>query len=239
MRSQIEVISYQGTDKTHLHSHTQIVLPLFGSLYLEVENRQQQIQFGQACFISSHQTHTHLAEKNNQCLILNALPSWNEHIETECNFVELMPQTQAYLPFLSSLINESDNSLKVHQSLSLLEHLLPIPQEKILNSDKRLAKAKQQLDHYFQEPWTLTSLAEEVHLSPSQLTILFKRHFGITPKQYLLQRRLGEAKVLLTSTNKSLGYISGKIGISNASALVRLFTKHYKMTPGQYRSIRS
>jgi len=236
MRSQIEVISYQGTDKAHLHSHTQIVLPLSGSLYLEVDNHQKAIQFGQACFISTSQTHTHLAEKDNKCLILNSLPAWDKHIETHANFVELTSQTQTYLPFLSSLINESQSSLKVHQALNLLEHLLPIPQEKILNADRRLAKAKKQLDHHFQESWNLTELAAEAHLSPSQLTVLFKRHFGTTPKQYLLQRRLSEAKVWLASTNKSLDYIADKVGISNSSTLVRLFVKHYQLTPGQYRS---
>lgn len=236
MRSQIEVISYQGTDKAHLHAHTQIVLPLSGSLHLEIENHQRAVQFGQACFISTHQAHTHLAEKDNHCLILNSLPTWNKNIETDTNFVELTPQAQAYLPFLSSLINESQSSLKVHQALNLLEHLLPIPQEKILNTDRRLAKAKQRLDHHFQEPWNLVELAAEVHLSPSQLTVLFKRHFGTTPKQYLLQRRLDEAKVWLTSTTKSLDFIADKVGISNASALVRLFVKHYQITPGQYRN---
>jgi AraC-like DNA-binding protein len=236
MRDFIEVISYKDTASAHSHNHTQIVLPLSGCLILDVENRQQAVQFGQACLISTNQAHTHLAREDNHCLILNSLPVWDHKIESTNNFVELNTQTKAYLPFLSSLISESHHSLKTQQALNLLEHLLPIPQAKILQADVRLTKAKHRLDHNFQEPWSLAELAADVHLSPSQLTILFKRHLKMTPKQYLQQRRLREAKMWLRSTNKSLEYIAEKTGISNASALVRLFTKYYQVTPGCYRA---
>lgn len=236
MRNPIEVISYKGTADTHLHSHTQIVLPLSGSLYLEVEKHQQPIRFGQACYISTSQAHTHLAEQENRCLVLNNLPVWDQKIESEFNFINLTPQAQAYLPFLSSLTAEANNSVKTHQALNLLEHLLPIPQDKISHSDIRLTKAKQRLDRDFQASWSLAELAEDVHLSPSQLSVLFKRHLGMTPKQYLLNRRLEEAKIWLSSTNKSLDYIAYKVGLSSASVLVKLFSKHYHTTPGRYRS---
>lgn len=236
MRDLIEVISYKDTANSHSHAHTQIVLPLSGHLTLDVENRQQAVQFGQACMISSSQNHTHLARQDNHCLVLNSLPVWDSQIESKNNFIELNAQAKAYLPFLSSLIGESHNPLKTQQALNLLEHLLPIPQAKILQADARLAKAKQRLDHNFQEPWSLSELASDVHLSPSQLTVLFKRHLGMTPKQYLQQRRLTEVKMWLTSSNKSLDFIAHKVGISDASSLVRLFTKHYRVTPGYYRA---
>jgi AraC-like DNA-binding protein len=236
MRDLIEVISYKDTANAHSHSHTQIVLPLSGHLILDVENRQQGVQFGQACMISSSQNHTHLAREDNHCLVLNSLPVWDSQIESKNNFIELSTQAKSYLPFLSSLIGESHNPLKTQQALNLLEHLLPIPQTKILQADSRLAKAKQRLDHNFQEHWSLAELAYDVHLSPSQLTVLFKRHLGMTPKQYLQQRRLTEAKMWLSSTNKSLDEIAQKVGISNASALVHLFTKQYQTTPGRYRT---
>ena len=236
MRDLIEAISYQDTANSHSHSHTQIVLPLTGSLVLDVENRQQAVQFGQACLISYGQHHTHLAREDNHCLVLNALPVWDQHIETKDPFVELNSQAKAFLPFLSSLIGEPHQSLKTQQALNLLEHLLPIPQSRIKQADARLTKAKQRLDYNFQESWNLVQLAEDVHLSTSQLTVLFKRYYGTTPKQYLLQRRLAEAKVWLTSSNKSLEFIAQKVGISDASTLVRLFTKHYQITPGKYRS---
>lgn len=236
MRNSIEVMSYKDTASAHLHQHTQIVLPLSGRLILDVDNTQQAVTFGQACFISAGLAHTHLALEDNHCLVLNALPIWDSKIESDASFVELSSQAQAYLPFLSSLTDDKANTLKTHQALNLLEHLLPIPQEKIIKADTRLAIAKQRLDYYYEKSWHLSELAEEAHLSPSQLSVLFKRHLGMTPKQYLLQRRLREAKVWLSSTNKSLDEIAQEIGMSNASALVRSFSKQYHMTPGYYRA---
>ncbi|GGN20986.1 MULTISPECIES: helix-turn-helix domain-containing protein [Marinomonas] len=234
MRDLIEVITYQDTAHAHSHHHTQIVLPLSGRLVLDVDNQQQAVEFGQACLISTSQPHAHLAREENRCLVLNSLPAWNSQLQSSAVFITLSDQAKTYLPFLSSLISDP-SEIKTHQALNLLEHLLPIPQEKILQADARLAKAKQRLDHAFQESWSLAELASEVHLSPSQLSVLFKRHLGMTPKQYLQQRRLTEAKRWLTSSNKSLDYIAQKVGINDASSLVRLFTKHFNTTPGHIR----
>ncbi len=235
MRSQIEIRSYKDTAHDHSHQHTQIVLPLSGQLILDVENHQQPVAFGQACLISTQQAHTHLAEVENTCLVINNLPLWNSQLEASASFVELNAQARSYLPFLSSLSTESD-TLKTHQALTLLEQLLPIPQEHITQADARVNKAKYILDHDFHSPWDLTSLALEVHLSSSQLAILFKRYMGATPKQYLLQRRLSEAKVWLASSNQSLDLIAEKVGLSSASTFVRVFNQRYQITPGQYRS---
>ena len=235
MRSQIEILSYKDTARDHSHQHTQIVLPLSGQLTLEVENHRQSVAFGQACLISTQYSHTHLAKQQNTCLVINNLPIWDSKLEPRTSFVELNSQVRSYLPFLSSLSTES-NSLKSYQALALLEQLLPIPKEEITQADIRVNKAKYILDHDFQTPWSLTDLASEVHLSSSQLAILFKRYLGITPKQYLLQRRLAETKIWLTSTHYSLELIAEKVGLGNASTLVRLFNKAYQTTPGQYRA---
>ncbi|MGP3363007.1 helix-turn-helix transcriptional regulator, partial [Escherichia coli] len=152
---------------------------------------------------------------------------WDSQIESQQNFVELNDQAKAYLPFLTSLIGDTQDPLKTQQALNLLEHLLPIPQAQIYQANTRLNKAKQRLDNDFQLPWSVAELAHDVHLSPSQLTVLFKRHLGMTPKQYLQQRRLTEAKMWLRSSNKNLDFIAHKVGISNASALVKLFTQHF------------
>ncbi|MCV2402143.1 AraC family transcriptional regulator [Marinomonas sp. C2222] len=237
MRKLIEVIDYQGTEKVHNHEHTQIVIPLSGSIVLEVESHQQLISSGQACLISVQQNHTHLAEVKNHCLVLNSLPIWDKKIESKHKFIDLSEQVQAYLPFLSCLQDEPSQSIKARQALNMLEHLIPIPQEKIILADTRLEKAKHLIDTEFQEHWSLESLANEVHLSSSQLSVLFKRYFAMTPKQYLLERRLKEVRSLLCTSNKSLDFIAQKVGLNNASQLVKLFSKNQKVTPGKYRKM--
>ncbi len=235
MRDSIEILSYQGTEKAHLHSHTQIVLPLSGQLELEVEGQQQAVEFGQACLISSQQAHTHQAEQDNRCLVLNALPIWNQDLVSQETFIQLTPQAQAYLPFLSTL-SADPNSFKQQQALSMLEYLLPLPKESLLQANMRLYKARQLIDQEFANGLIIKEIAQQVHLSSSQLTLLFKQHLGITPKQYLLKKQLTAAKHWLSTSQNSLEDIAEKVGLSNASALIRLFHQHENMTPGRFRS---
>jgi len=235
VRDSIEILSYQGTDKAHLHSHTQIVMPLSGQLELEVEGQQQAVEFGQACLISSQQAHTHQAVQDNRCLVLNALPIWNQDLISQEKFIQLTPQAQAYLPFLSTL-SADPSTLKQQQALALLEHLLPVPKETLRHAHTRLQKAKQLIDHEFASGLTIKEVAQQVHLSSGQLTLLFKQQLAITPKQYLLKKQLTAAKYWLSSSRDSLDEIAEKVGLSNASALVRLFHQHENMTPGTFRS---
>lgn len=236
MRDAIEILSYRETAKAHLHHHTQIVLPISGQLDLEVEGQQANLQVGQACMISTEHAHTHLALQDNQCLVLNALPVWDEKFISKKAFIDLTPQAQAYLPFLSTLVNDNNNQRK-QQALALLESLLPIPQEQIRRSDKRLEKAVQLLKQIENADMSIEHLAQEVHLSQSQLTVLFKRHLQMTPKQFQRFQQLQHAKHCLQQSNHSLEQIAEKVGLSNASALVRLFQQYEHTTPGQYRLI--
>lgn len=235
MRDTIEILSYKGTESPHKHLHTQIVLPLSGSLILDVDDCQQSITFGQACLISSHQPHSHMAEENNQCLVINDIPGWDNQLPSKTTYVELSPQAKAYLPFLSSLTQTQHNSRLKEQALNIVEHLLPLPIEQLFKSDLRLEKAKRLLEKSFHEPWSMSELARQIHLSQSQLTVLFKRSLGITPKQYLLKCRMEATKHWLEMSNLPLDDIAQKIGILDATALIRNFTKQYGITPGEYR----
>ena len=51
------------------------------------------------------------------------------------------------------------------------------------------------------EPWTITALAEEVHLSRSQLGRAFDAIVGTSPTAYLRQMRLRQMSRLLTLTD--------------------------------------
>ena len=238
MRDSIEIIAYQDTAQPHKHNHTQIVLPLQGSLMLDIENAQRLVTAGQACLISTDHCHAHLAKEDNRCLVINDLACWNKDINSKDAFITLSPQAQAYLPFLSSMVKHNSNPLAQAHALQLVEFLLPIPKEIIYQGDKRIEQAKRHFDENFRTPYAIEELAQQVHLSHSQLTILFKRYLGMTPKQYLIKRRLEQAKTLLTTTTKGLEEIALAVGLHDASALSRLFVKQHGSTPGQYRQNR-
>lgn len=235
MRKPIEVICYQATAPDHHHQHPQIVVPLSGQLALQVEGQQALLKKGQACLISKDYKHTHFARHSNRCLVINSLPSWDEQIASKSPFVSLSASAQRYGEFLGELSSSPQHHAMLPQALAMFEQLLPLPMDRIDHQDRRLKQAKALLDEHFAYPWSIPELASKVHLSQSQLSVLFKRFIGLTPKQYLRKKRLEKAQYYLCSSQLSLEKIANQVGLSDANALIRLFQQHLHITPRQYQ----
>jgi AraC family transcriptional regulator, L-rhamnose operon transcriptional activator RhaR len=56
-------------------------------------------------------------------------------------------------------------------------------------------RAMRLLESDLARPWTLTALAEELHLAPAYLVRLFKDATGLPPKAYLAQVRAERSEV--------------------------------------------
>lgn len=83
---------------------------------------------------------------------------------------------------------------------------------------------------------TIEEMAEQVHLSPSHFSKLFKDAYGISPYQYLYQLRMDRAKNLLQhETNLTATQISEHCGFSNIQHFSKSFFKTYNITPSAYR----
>jgi len=62
------------------------------------------------------------------------------------------------------------------------------------------------------EDLSLAELAAAVNLSPSHFSSLFRNTAGLSPRRYLVQRRLERAQHLLRSTSLSIGEIATMAG---------------------------
>ncbi|WP_309475296.1 helix-turn-helix domain-containing protein [Bacillus sp. 03113] len=93
------------------------------------------------------------------------------------------------------------------------------------------------IDKHFNEFLTLEILADVCHGSPYHLHRTFKRIKGITPVEYIQNKRMKEAIRYLTTTNKSPAKIGLEVGIPNISYFITLFKKKTGNTPAYYRKI--
>lgn len=91
------------------------------------------------------------------------------------------------------------------------------------------------IDSRLEESLSLDDLAAQVGVQPTQLWRLFKAHFGISPHQYILTRRLALAQQLLRQPDANLADIAARTGFSSQSHLTSTFRKHLGLTPGHYR----
>ena len=80
------------------------------------------------------------------------------------------------------------------------------------------------------------SIAKKFGYHPYYLNSLFKKKSGATLHEYITEKRLGYAKVLLLSTDLSISEIGEQCGFSGASYFTECFSKRIGVTPSEYRS---
>ncbi|WP_313996793.1 AraC family transcriptional regulator [uncultured Paenibacillus sp.] len=82
---------------------------------------------------------------------------------------------------------------------------------------------------------TVNELAARHFLSESNLRKKFSEWTGVSPKQYIINLRLQEAKRLLQQTNKAIDSISSEVGFTSSSRFYDFFVKSFGITPLEWR----
>ena len=67
------------------------------------------------------------------------------------------------------------------------------------------------------------------------LSVPFIKHFGTSPKQFIIDLRIQRAKQMLAEGALSVSIISEKCGFSNPYHFCRLFKQRVGITPSEYR----
>lgn len=90
------------------------------------------------------------------------------------------------------------------------------------------------IDH-LDEELSVETLAERALMSPRNFARVFLRETGITPAKYIEKVRLETARRRLEESRLTIDEISSECGIGSADGLRRLFLRHLKTTPSDYR----
>ncbi len=93
-------------------------------------------------------------------------------------------------------------------------------------------------DHYHTEI-SIEEYAASRGMSVSWFIRSFKQYTHTTPMQYLVERRMTNAQVLLETTNYSISEIANLVGYDNPLYFSRIFKKQKGMSPSDYRKLSS
>ncbi|MGQ3296854.1 helix-turn-helix domain-containing protein [Reyranella sp.] len=85
------------------------------------------------------------------------------------------------------------------------------------------------------EDISLDELAAEAQLSPFHFARMFKQSLGVPPRVYLTRLRVEKACELLEMTDLPITEIALEVGYSSNQVLARVFLKHMRLTPSDYR----
>ena len=102
-------------------------------------------------------------------------------------------------------------------------------------SDKRIAKALQQLHSNPDMAWTLEKMSQEVGMSRAAFARRFKDLVGQPMFEYLTRLRIQRAGELLRETKLPLYEIASQVGYESDLAFTKTFKKHAGTTPTRFR----
>ena len=91
------------------------------------------------------------------------------------------------------------------------------------------------VNEHLAEDLSLDVLCRHFYLSPKQLHSVIKKATGLTPKQYVIQQRIAEAKRLLTTTDLPIQHIAESVGIPDYSYFIKVFKSVTGHTPTHVR----
>lgn len=113
-------------------------------------------------------------------------------------------------------------------SLLLVEE----PQEKL---NLECVKIKNYIDSHYSENITLDILSDMSYMNKFHLVHTFTKQIGISPINYVINKRIEESKNLLATTNYSIRDIASIVGFSNSSYFSQAFKKVTGKSPKEYR----
>lgn len=104
---------------------------------------------------------------------------------------------------------------------------------------KKLEKLRQFLDQNYKTPYQIEELAGMSTFSPNYLCRIFKEYTGKTLTEYLNERRIQSAMLLLSTSSKPVTEIANLAGFHDLSHFNHLFKRFAGKSPRGFRGRRS
>ncbi len=101
-----------------------------------------------------------------------------------------------------------------------------------------LAEVFTVIDRRLTEPLSLRDVAHELGMTPGHLTTVVRRRTGRTVQEWIIERRMAEARSLLSDTELPVSEIARRVGMSDPGYFSRLFRRTHGASPRQWRGRR-
>ena len=114
-----------------------------------------------------------------------------------------------------------------------------IPYEKI-NLDGEMQDDEQRVfeylgNHFSDQTLSLSKMSDEIGVSASKISLIIKRKYDLSFRQYLNTIRISEAKRMLQETRLQISQIAYKVGYTNLTHFCRTFKEVTSVSPNTFR----
>lgn len=232
---------YGRDSHIHHHRHVQVVVPVLGTLDMEVGGRGARIDLRRAVVIAPGTDHDQTTPDDNRFLIVDLDVAALGEVRVEQlqrrPFVATTPRMLALAEFVDRHCGDVEDV-----PAGLAVHCIP-PLLQALGSDPAPLRRLQQLcDAMSAAPgqtWSVARMAAQAGLGESRLHALFRSTFDQSPQQWLTSLRLQRACQLLATTAMPIAQLAIDTGWSDQTALTRAMKRATGSTPAAWRRERS
>ena len=216
--------SYSREYKSHQHEFGQFLFPLQGSLDLQTEWQEINLNSDYCFYLPPKFDHNFRSVDRNEFLILD-IPTQYLPGNTSSMYLQVDNQWSS-IRYL--LLEEAKNKESISSLVDLTRYVTGKLQISMPASIEYIHK-------HYKESIRLETLAKIEHYHPVYYSAWFKKKTGKSLKAYISELRLKEAKHLLHSTGWTMSGISEELGFENSSSFTRWFVNAVGISPQKYR----
>lgn len=254
--------SWPVTYDQHRHDHYELYFLFYGSVNFLIEDSIYPIGQNQLAWIPPsipHIPHPNHLESHRRLVFkvkANCLEQCLSNKElreffSKPRIITITPQYEKKFNKLCNLLldeyleEQSDYQLAIRSFLtSILILLKRIDSTKIKNADENKIFFNPEMkllinfiNENFRTNITLPMLAQQISLSPTYVSTLFKESAGVNFKQYLMDTRINHAMKLLQNSNHTITFIADECGFNSVNNFCKAFKKNTGLSPGMFRNI--
>lgn len=109
-----------------------------------------------------------------------------------------------------------------------------ITKSRELSSNRVIKTTQEYIEQNLHRNITLEDICKLVYLNPQYFSRFFRKETGMTFVEYLTQRRMERAKVLLKEEGLPVAVVAKKVGFADANYFSRVFCKVEGVPPSEY-----
>ncbi|PZV07068.1 MAG: DNA-binding response regulator [Leptolyngbya sp.] len=145
---------------------------------------------------------------------------------------------EQFLAAINSRLHRQEQLSELYANGEQAQEPSPPPlSANLFPANPKLASVFCFIEAHYRQPISLNDVAQDAGYSPAYLTSLVQSLTGRTVKQWIIERRMAEAKTLLTTTTNSIRQIAEASGYSDAGYFTRQFRQFHGISPQAWRQI--
>lgn len=246
-------------EEYHYHKEIELIFVLKGSLSYFVNGQKYKLSEHDLFWVNSLDMHSVFSEAEESILLTlhlnqiffdsyyenfsNCYYKYNDSINDRTNPLYNSISSNLAKIMLSMIKLDSDYKLKsinyIIEIILVLLNNFKDENTQNLNSSlykqNRLADILKFIEKNYSKELTLSSLSEEMHISPQYISKFFKDNLGIGFVDYINKLRITKSLNDLMENDKSILDIALEHGFNDHKAYNRAFKKEFNMTATEYK----